>query len=84
MTDVPDLVQVAVVEPIDYSDHSSLWAVISMAQEVLNLCVSRKNFLKHQINWNTVCGAIQDQPWRNIWLADNPVEVLHEHLSLLV
>ena len=23
-------------------------------------------------------------PWRNIWLSDNPVEVLNEHLSLLV
>ena len=22
--------------------------------------------------------------WRNIWLSDNPVEVLNEHLSLLV
>ena len=31
-----------------------------------------------------VCGAIQDIPWRTIWLADNPVEVLNEHLSLLV
>ena len=25
-----------------------------------------------------------DLPRRNIWLADNPVEVLNEHLSLLV
>ena len=33
---------------------------------------------------NTVCGAIQDLPWRNNWHADNPVEVLNEHLSLLV
>ena len=55
-----------------------------MAQAVLNLCHSRKVFLKHQFNWNTVCGAIKDLPWRNIWLADNPVEVLNEHLSLLV
>ena len=23
-------------------------------------------------------------PWRNIWLSDNPVDVLNEHLSLLV
>ena len=23
-------------------------------------------------------------PWRNIFLADNPVEILNEHLSLLV
>ena len=23
-------------------------------------------------------------PWRNIWLSDNAVEVLNEHLSLLV
>ena len=48
------------------------------------MCVSRKVFLKHLIDWNTVCGAIQDLPWRNIRLADNHVEVLNEHLSLLV
>ena len=32
MTDVPDLVRVAVLAPIGNSDHSSLSAVISMAQ----------------------------------------------------
>ena len=84
MTDVPDLVRVAVLAPIGNSDHSSLSAVISMAQVVPNLCVSRKVFLKHQINWNTVNGAIQDLPLSNIWPADNPVEVLNKHLSLLV
>ena len=56
MTVVPDLVRVAVVAPIGNSDHSSLSAVISMAQAILNLCDSR----------NTVCGAIQDLAWRNI------------------
>ena len=66
MTDGPDLVRVAVVAPIGNSDHSSPSAVISMAQAVPNLCVTRKVFLKHQVNWNTVCGAIQDLPWRNI------------------
>ena len=45
MTDVPDVVRVAVVAPIGNSDHSSLSAVISMAQAVPNLCVSRKVFL---------------------------------------
>ena len=84
ITDVPDLVWVAVVAPIGNSDHSSLSAVILMAQAVPNLCVSRKVFLKHQINWNTVCKAIQELPWHNIWLSDNPVEVLNENLSLLV
>ena len=83
MTDVPDLVRVAVVVPIGNSNHSSLSAVISMAQTVPNLCVSRKVFLKHQVNWNTICGAIQELPWRNIWLSDNPIEVLNEHLSHL-
>ena len=47
MTDVSDLIQVAVVAPIGNSDHSSLWVVISKAQAVPNLCVSRKVFLKH-------------------------------------
>ena len=84
MTNVPDLEQVAVVAPMGNSDHSSPSAVISMGQAVPNMCVSRKVFLKHQVNWNTVCGAIQDLPWHNIWLADNPVEVLKEHLSLLI
>ena len=76
ITDVPDLVRVAVVASIGNSDHSSLSAVISMAQAVPNLCVTRKVYLKHQVNWNTVCGAIREPPWRNIWL--------NEHLSLLV
>ena len=84
MIDVPDLVRVAVVAPIGNSDHSSLLAFISMAQLVTNFCVSRKVFLKHQVIWNTVCGAIQDLPWRNICLADNPVDVLNEHLYQLV
>ena len=84
MTDVPDIVRVSVVAPIGNSDHSSLAAVISMAQAVPNLCVSRKVFLKHQVNWNTVCGAMQNLPWRNIWSAFNPVGDMNEHLSLLV
>ena len=49
MTDVHDLVRVAVVAPIGNSDHFSMSAVISMAQ-VPNLCVSRKVFLKHKVN----------------------------------
>ena len=84
MTDAPDLVQVSVVAPIGNSDHSSLSAPISMAQAVPNLCVSRKVFLKYQVNWNTVCGAMQDRPWRNILSADDRVEVLNEHLLMLV
>ena len=55
-----------------------------MAQAAPNLCVSRNVFLKHQVNWNRVCGGMQDLPWRNIWSSDNPVEVLNKHLSLLV
>ena len=61
-----------------------LSAVISISQAVLNLCVIRKVFLKHQVNWNMVCGAVQDLPGHNIWSADNPVEVLNEYLLLLV
>ena len=45
MIDVSDLVWVAVVAPIGNSDHYSLLVVISIAQAVPNLCVSRKVFL---------------------------------------
>ena len=51
---------------------------------LLCVCVRRKVFLKHQVNSNRVCGAMQDLPWRNIWPVGNPVEVLNEHLLLLV
>ena len=52
MTGVPDLVQVTVVvSSLGNSDHSSLSTAISMAQTVPNLCVSRKVFLKHRVNW---------------------------------
>ena len=27
---------------------------------------------------------MRDLPWRNLWSSDNPVEVLNEHLSLMV
>ena len=58
MTDIPDLVWVAVVAPsIGNSDRSFLSAVISMAQAVTNLYLSMKVFMKHQVNWNTVCGC---------------------------
>ena len=62
MTIVPDLVRVAVAAPIGNLDLSSLSAVILMAQAVPNLCVSRKVSLKYQVNWNTVCSAIQELP----------------------
>ena len=83
MTDVPDQVWVAVV-PKGNSDHSSLSEVISMLQAVPNLSVSRKVFLKHQVNWKRVCGVLQDLSYGDIWSVGNPVEALSEHLSLLV
>ena len=54
-----------------------------MAQAVPNLRGNRNFFKKYQVNWKTVGGALHDLPWRNIWSADNPVEVLNEHMSLL-
>ena len=84
VTDVPDLVRVAVVAPLGRSDHSSLSIPISMAQAISNLCVSSRVLLKHRVNWSAVCDAIGVLPWRSIWSADNPVERLNVHLSLLV
>ena len=84
MTDVPDLVRVAVVAPLGRSDHASLSIAISMAQAVPNLCVSRRVLLKHRVNWTAVCDAVGVLPWRSIWSADNSVERLKVHLPLLV
>ena len=40
--------------------------------------------LKHRVNWSAVCDAIGVLPWPSIWSADNPVQRLNVHLSLLV
>ena len=80
MTDVPDLVQVAVVAPLGNLDHSSLSIAISMAQAIPNLCVSSRVLLKHRVNWSAVCDAVGVLTWGSIWSADNPVE----RLTLLV
>ena len=73
-----------VVAPLGSTDHSSLSAAISMAQDIPNLCVSRRLILKHRVNWTAVCDAISELPWRSIWSSDNPVERLNVHLTLLV
>ena len=88
MIDVPDLVRVPVIAPIGYSDHSSLLAVNSIAQAIPHLYDSRKVSLIHQVNWNTVCGAMCNgemwRLWHNICSADSLVAVLNEYLLLLV
>ena len=64
MTDVPDLVRVAIVAPLGSSDISSLSIAISMAQAIPNLCVSRRVLLKHRVNnWSAVCDTIGVLPW---------------------
>ena len=50
MTDVPDLVLVAVVAPLGRSDHSSLSIAISMTQAIPSLSVSRRMLLKRRVN----------------------------------
>ena len=60
--DIPVLVRVAVVGPLGNSDHSSLLAVISMAQAAPNLRIIMKVFIRQQINWNTICVSIQVLP----------------------
>ena len=50
MTDVLDLVRVAVVAPLGKSDHSSLSAQISIKQTINNLWVSRRILLNHRVN----------------------------------
>ena len=64
MTAVSDQVLVPVVAPIDNSDHISVSAVISIAQAVPILFDNKVILLKHQVNNNIFCAAIQDLPWR--------------------
>ena len=73
MTDVPDLVQVAVVAPIGNSDHSSLSADILWLRLLKfygSGCFPESSSLLEYSVW---CNT--GLPWHNIWSADNPVEV---------
>ena len=62
MTDVPDRIRIGVAPIVRQLNHSSLSAVISTAQAVPNLWVSRKVLLKHHVNWDWVFDAIRDLP----------------------
>ena len=74
----------AVAAPLGTSDHSSLLIAISIAQAILDLCVSRKVLLKYRFNWTAVCDAIGVLPWQSIWSADKLIERLNVHLYLPV
>ena len=68
MTDVPVLLWVAVVAPIGNSDYSPLYAVISMAQAVLNLCISRKKYKLIERQFGVryrICPGITLVCWRS-------------------
>ena len=54
MTDVPDLVRVAIVAPLGSSDHSTLSIANTMAQTIPNLCVSDRVLLKQLIGLQSV------------------------------
>ena len=87
-SDVPDLVRVAVVAPLGRSDHSSLSAPTSMAQAIPNLGVSRRVLLKHRVNglqfvMQQVSCEYHSSTGEQQVSADNPVERLKVHLSLL-
>ena len=64
------------------AEFSVCWS--SVENEQLKKEKDVPSYQKHQVNWNTVCGAMRDLPCHNIWSSDNPMEVLNEHLSLLV
>ena len=78
----------AVLSPLGISDHSSLSGVMSLTQAVPNFCVIVGNFFVTPIKLIGIqfelCGDVHDLPWRNIWSADKPVEVLNELLSLQI
>ena len=56
---------------------------MTVAQTAPNFILNRQDYeTPSQLDHS--CGAIPNLPWRSIWSADNPGEVLNEHLSLLI
>ena len=83
MNDVPGLVHVAIVHTLVTDITPLCWQSFRWLRQ-FQTCVLLWKFSLNIVNWNTVWGALQDLQWHNIWSADNHIEVLNEHLLLLV
>ena len=73
MTDVPDIVDVVVGNPLGTSDHCLVSCVLRVEQSVPEYNVSSTVFLKHRTNWDSVSSAVRSFQWSTILKSADPL-----------
>ena len=72
MTDIPDIVNVAVGTPLGTSDQF-VSCVLRVEQSVPEYNVSNTVFLKHHTNWDSVCSVVRSFTWTTILMSADPL-----------
>lgn len=81
LTDVPGVVDVTVLPPIGYSDHSGILLEVQTNSVLPNFSYSRSVFMKSRINWEGVRNDVSNIVWRDILHAPSPVDSLNDALQ---
>ena len=76
MTEVPDVVKVAVGTPLGGSDHSFVGVKLLVNQVVHEHVVRRTVLLKGRANWDRIRSDMSALPWSDIIRSVDPVETL--------
>ena len=78
MTNLPDLLQVTVISPLDDSDHWSIVQQFQLHRQWKSSVILQPKLIGLQFVVQYL------MPCQSIWTAASPVEVFNEHMSLLV
>ena len=73
MTDVPDIVDVVVGNPLVTSDHCFVTCVLCVEQSVPEYNVRTTVFLKHRTSWDSVRSAVRSSRWSTILKSADPL-----------
>lgn len=79
-TDVPGVVETAVLALVGTSDHNAISCQINLQFTVPDITISRKVYLKSQVNWDNVCDDVTNIQWNHIIRSEDPVSSLNNSL----
>ena len=83
-TNAPDLVDVVVGTPLGTSDHCFFSCVLRVEQSEPEFNVRSTVFLKHRINWDSVCSAVRRFIWSTILKSADPLVAFDRAVSEVI
>ena len=79
-TDVPGLVSASIGTPVGRSDHCLISCDIKVVQNISNITISKKVYIKSRANWDTISGDIANISWPQIFNDNDPASRLNSIL----